>query len=184
MNRQELAQAIYETSHLTGRFVLRSGMVSNEYFDKYLFESDPILLDAIAEHLSQKIPKETEILAGLEMGGIPIVTALSLKTGIPAVFVRKQAKKYGTGKLAEGIDLKGKKVCILEDVVTTGGQIILSANELKKEGALLIDVICVILRAETVKDKLKKIGLHITPLFEMAELTIYASKSPNFEIQN
>jgi len=121
-----LANEIYKTAHLTGSFKLRSGKVSNDYFDKYLFESNPILLKEIAEHLSRLIPEGTEVLAGLEMGGIPIATALSLKTGIPVAFVRKKAKEYGTCKLAEGIEIQGKNVCIIEDVATTGGQILLS----------------------------------------------------------
>ena len=82
-------------SRLTGTFKLRSGQVSNQYFDKYLFESNPALLE-IAKQLKELIPPETEVLAGLEMGGIPVATALSLQTGIPVVFVRKEAKKYGT----------------------------------------------------------------------------------------
>ncbi|MDP7525582.1 MAG: hypothetical protein QF713_04535, partial [Dehalococcoidales bacterium] len=114
MERSELAGRIYDVSHLEGKFQLRSGQISNEYFDKYLFESDSELLRAIAVQLSAMIPDETEVLAGLEMGGIPIAAALSMQTGIPAVFVRKQAKEYGTCKLAEGIDVDGKRVCIIE----------------------------------------------------------------------
>jgi len=171
MNKIELAQAIYQTAYLTGNFTLRSGKTSNVYFDKYLFESNPILLAEIADHLSQKIPKETEILAGLETGGIPLATALSLKTQLPVVFVRKQAKTYGTCKLAEGIDISSKKLCIIEDVITTGGQVVLSANELKKLGAVLLNVLCVILRDKTANDNLRTIGLSIDPLFKMEELT-------------
>jgi len=170
MNKTELAKAIYQVSYLTGNFKLRSGKISNIYFDKYLFESNPILLVEIAEHLSQKIPANTDILAGLETGGIPLATALSLKTQLPVVFVRKQAKPYGTCKLAEGIDISGKKLCIIEDVITTGGQVVLSAKELKKLGASLLTVLCVILRDETARDNLKKINLDIDPLFRMEEL--------------
>lgn len=121
MNREQLAKEIYNTSHLTGEFKLRSGKTSDQYFDKYLFESNPTLLAEVAEQLAPLVPEGTEVLAGLEMGGIPIATALSLKTGIPAVFVRKKAKEYGTCKLAEGMDIEDKRVCIIEDVVTTGG---------------------------------------------------------------
>ncbi|SEO93052.1 orotate phosphoribosyltransferase [Paenibacillus sp. OV219] len=95
-------------------------------------------------------------IGGLEMGGIPIATALSLKTGIPVVFVRKKAKEYGTSKLAEGIDVKGKNVCIIEDVVTTGGQILLSAQDLKECGALVNHVLCVIEREQQGRDNLEK----------------------------
>jgi orotate phosphoribosyltransferase len=102
--RTELAGRIYERAHLVGEFTLRSGRTSNEYFDKYLFEADPRLLYDIASALEQLVPEGTEVLAGLELGGIPIVTALSLETGLPAAFVRKNAKTYGTAKLAEGAE--------------------------------------------------------------------------------
>lgn len=170
MDKSTLAKEIYTCSHLTGAFKLRSGKVSNEYFDKYLFESNPSLLASIAAHLSQWIPQSTEILAGLEMGGIPIATALSLRTGIPVVFVRKTAKEYGTCKLAEGVKIEGKNVCIIEDVVTTGGQILLSAKDLKTFGARLKNVLCVIEREQAGRDNLQNADLELFSLFTMEEL--------------
>jgi orotate phosphoribosyltransferase len=170
MNRQELAKKIFEVSHLTGEFKLRSGQISKEYFDKYRFESRPDLLRAIAEHMSALIPPETEVLAGLEVGGIPIATAISLHTGIPVVFVRKKAKDYGTCRLAEGIDLEGKKVCIIEDVITTGGQVHLSAEDLRQVGASLSHVLCVIDRGTDSVSKMQEKGLNLRPLFTMAQL--------------
>lgn len=170
MNHSELAKQIFEVSHLTGEFKLRSGQVSNEYFDKYRFESQPYLLSAIAEQLQTLIPKGTEVLAGLEVGGIPIATALSLKTGIPVVFVRKKAKDYGTCQLAEGVSIQGKKVCIIEDVITTGGQVFLSAEDLKQCGAVIESVLCVIDRGTDSISKMKEKGLDLKPLFTMAEL--------------
>ena len=170
MDRNGLAQKIFDTSHLEGSFRLRSGQVSNEYFDKYLFESNPKLLMEIANQLSELIPEGTEVLAGLEMGGIPIATTLSLQTGIPAVFVRKKAKEYGTCKLAEGADIRDRKVCIVEDVVTTGGQIIMSANDLRQLGADIKSVLCVIERDIKGRENLKKEGLELLPLFTMEEL--------------
>jgi orotate phosphoribosyltransferase len=134
VDRRELGKRLYEAAYLTGTFKLRSGQISSFYFDKYLFESDPKLLAPIVEHLTELIPAETEILAGLDLGGIPIATGLSLHTGKPAVFVRKKAKDYGTNKLAEGIAIDGRELLIVEDVVTTGGQIIESANEIRALG--------------------------------------------------
>ena len=170
MDKTQLAKGIYDVSHLTGEFKLRSGLISDQYFDKYLFESNPKLLQAIAEKLADFIPNDIEVLAGLEMGGIPVATALSLKTGIPAVFVRKEAKKYGTCKLAEGTDIKGKKVCIIEDVVTTGGQIKLSVEDLRKAGAIVEDVLCVIDRNQSGKENLLEVGLTLHSLLTMEDL--------------
>lgn len=166
----ELAKEIYEIAHLTGEFTLRSGQVSNEYFDKYLFESDPRVLSKVAEELFKLLPDGIEVLAGLEMGGIPIATALSLKSNIPAAFVRKKAKKYGTCKLAEGTSIAGKRICVVEDVITTGGQVILSTNDLREEGAIVKDVICVIERNPEGRRKLEEIGLQVHSLFKMEEL--------------
>lgn len=171
MTRDQLAQAIYEVAHLTGHFKLRSGQTSNEYFDKYRFEAQPYLLKAIASQMAALIPAETEILAGLEMGGIPIATALSLETGLPVVFVRKEAKSYGTEKLAEGLDIKNKKVCVIEDVITTGGQVVISTEDLRKLGALVDSVLCVIHRGpEFPEPKLTAAGLTLYPLFLKDEL--------------
>ena len=130
MNKSVLAKEIYDISNIKGEFLLRSGVTATEYFDKYLFEANPIILKGIAENLKALLPKNYDQLAGLEMGGIPIVTALSLETGSQALFVRKEAKEYGTCKLAEGGDIKGKALVIVEDVVTSGGAIIDAVKEL------------------------------------------------------
>ncbi len=172
MTRKELARKIYQASHLTGTFKLRSGQISNEYFDKYLFESDPALLKEIANGMAKLVPEGTEVLAGLEMGGIPLATALSLKTSLPATFVRKKAKEYGTSKFAEGTEVQDRQVCIIEDVVTTGGQIVLSATNLKQLGARIKYVLCVIDRRDAKsKEILSKEGLELRSLFTMEELT-------------
>jgi orotate phosphoribosyltransferase len=170
MDRTELARKIYELSHITGKFQLRSGEISNEYFDKYLFEGQPEVLRAIAEQMRTLIPEGVEGLAGLEMGGIPVVTMLSQMSGIPALFVRKKAKEYGTCKLAEGGQLSGQKLLIVEDVVTSGGQILLSAAELRKRGAVVEDVLCVIDRESGGLEMLAKNGLHLHSLFRMSEI--------------
>lgn len=170
MNRKELGLKIYQTSHITGEFLLRSGQISNEYFDKYKFESDPVLLKSIAGEMKNMIDDKMEILAGLEMGGIPIATAISFEKNMPAIFVRKVAKEYGTRKLAEGTDFEGKNVCVIEDVVTTGGQIIKSVTELRELGAVVDTVLCVIVRDPRAYDNLGNADLKLKPLFTMEEL--------------
>src|ERR1700733_2359108 len=100
----DLARQVNTVSRLTGQFVLRSGRTATEYFDKYQFEADPELLDALAEQLAVLIPENIEVLAGLEMGGIAVVTALARHAKLPTAFVRKQAKKYGTARLSEGAE--------------------------------------------------------------------------------
>ena len=170
MNRTDLARRIFEVSNLKGEFLLRSGQTSNEYFDKYLFEADPGLLKSIGEAMSDIVPAGTDALAGLEMGGIPIATVLSQITGIPSLFVRKKAKPYGTCKLAEGGAVPGRKLLIIEDVVTSGGQILESVRELRNMGAIITDVLCVIDRESGGVENLQNDGLDLHPLFTMTEL--------------
>ncbi|WP_393053244.1 orotate phosphoribosyltransferase [Streptomyces sp. LN549] len=148
MTSSEIALQIHAASHLKGDFVLRSGRRASEYFDKYRFESDPVLLDSIAQAMATLVPTDTEVLAGLEMGGIPVVTALSRHTGLPCAFVRKQAKSYGTCRLAEGADIAGRRVLVVEDVVTSGGQIVLSTADLRDLGADVREALCVIDRQQ------------------------------------
>lgn len=171
MPSRELARSIYDIAHLTGEFKLRSGLTSKEYFDKYRFEAQPVLLRQIAAAMKPLVPKGTQALAGLEMGGIPVATALSLETGIPAVFVRKKAKEYGTCRVAEGLEsLRGLKVCVIEDVITTGGQVVISAEDLRKEGAVIDSVLCVISRQQGGEENLKKGGLNMISLFTSEQL--------------
>lgn len=173
MEREELGREIMNVCYLTGDFLLRSGKRSTEYFDKYQMESRPQLLKAVAEQLAPQIPEETEILAGLEMGGIPIATALSLITGLPMVMVRKEAKTYGTCKLAEGQDIEEKNVLVVEDVITTGGQVVESVKQLRKLGAKINTALCVIDRSEGQLSKLHEAGLQVKALFTSAELKTF-----------
>ena len=165
-----LAARVYEIAHLTGTFTLRSGQTSSEYFDKYRFEADPALLRDIASAMAPLVPSHVDALAGLEMGGIPIATALSLETGIPARFVRKEAKTYGTCQLAEGGDIDGLRLLVVEDVVTTGGQVLLSTKDLRDRGAIVDTVLCAIDRRPEGVDPFAAEGLELRALFTMQEL--------------
>jgi orotate phosphoribosyltransferase len=144
----ELARRVRDCCRLTGRFLLRSGRVAEEYFDKYQFEADPALLDEIAAAMARLIPEGTEVLARLEMWGIAVVTALGWQAGLPCAFVRKTAKPCGTARLAEGTGISGRRVLLVEDVVTSGGQIAISARQLRELGAEISHALCVIDRQE------------------------------------
>jgi orotate phosphoribosyltransferase len=171
VDRDGLAREIYHRTHLTGDFVLRSGKRSTEYFDKYLFESDPTLLRAVGEAMVPLIPPRTDALAGLELGGIPLATMLSQLTGLPALFVRKEAKTYGTCRLAEGGAVDGHRLTIVEDVVSSGGQVALSAGDLRERGATVEHAVIVIDRrpADAV-DQLGDAGIDVHALYTMDEL--------------
>lgn len=167
---RELARLISERCRLTGLFTLRSGRESPIYFDKYLFEADPALLGQVAHQAAQLIPKDTEVLAGLELGGVPVATALSLATGLPAAFVRKEAKTYGTAQLAEGAQIDGKRTLVIEDVITTGGQVALSTADLRSRGALVEAVLCIIDRSGGNHSQLDAMGCRVISLLKEEEL--------------
>lgn len=166
----ELARRVSERCRLNGSFTLRSGQAATTYFDKYLFEGDPAILREVAEQMVPLIPGDTEVLAGLELGGVPVATALSLATGLFAAFVRKEAKTYGTAKLAEGAQIDGKQVLVVEDVITTGGQVALSTSDLRERGAIVTAVLCVIDRSGGDHDPLDALALQVWSLFTRADL--------------
>ena len=165
-----LAADIDALCRLTGEFTLRSGQVADTYFDKYLFEADPALLDRVATQMLDLLPEDTDLLGGLEMGGIPIATMVSAKTGTSALFVRKKAKEYGTCKLAEGPDVSGRRVTIIEDVITTGGAVRDATNALREAGAIVETVVCAIDRSPAGENPLADVGLEIRAVLTRAQL--------------
>lgn len=166
----DLAHRIHERSFLTGQFMLRSGAQTTVYVDKYMFEADPELLRNIAEAMLAMLPNDIDALAGLELGGIPIATVLSQLSGLPTRFVRKQAKSYGTQRLAEGGEIAGQRLAIVEDVITTAGQVIQSVATLRAAGAEIDTVLCVIDREASGRENLATEGLDLRALFTMIQL--------------
>jgi orotate phosphoribosyltransferase len=165
-----LARRIYDRSHLTGEFRLRSGATSNEYFDKYLLESDPELLHEIAQALVELLPERVDALAGLELGGVPLATVVSQLSGLPALFVRKQAKTYGTCRLAEGGEVAGRRLIVIEDVLSTGGQVVASCRALRELGAEIVAVLCVLDRESGGAATIAAEGLELRSAFTMTEV--------------
>ena len=143
---------------------MRSGQVSSEYFDKYLLESDPVLLRRVTDRMVTLVPPGTHALGGLELGGIPLAVMLSQASGIPALFVRKQAKRYGTCRIAEGGDPAGLTVVLVEDVITTGGAVIQAASVLRDLGANVSTVVCAIDRSEPGSNELAAQGIAVKPV--------------------
>lgn len=172
VTKSELAKHIRAVSYLTGEFTLRSGQISNFYWDKYRFESNPTLLSAIAEKMVKLLPKEFDGLAGLELGGIPLVTAISLQTGSPCFFVRKEAKSYGTCNLIEGGVQEKSTLVVIEDVITTAGQVCTSIEQIREEGHTVEHVVAVIDRQAGGEEKINAYGCSLTSVFTLAELEI------------
>jgi orotate phosphoribosyltransferase len=171
MTHPELANEVLRASHLTGTFRLRSGATSNEYFDKYRFESNPALLRDICTAMVPLVSSEVEVLAGLELGGIPIATVLGQLTGLPVAFVRKKAKAYGTCQMAEGCNVSGRTILVVEDVVTSGGQVVESSLALRQLGARVEHALCVIERDGAGRASLEAANVRLTALFTQSQLT-------------
>lgn len=171
-----LAADIYRCCYITGSFTLRSGRQSHEYFDKYQFAADPELLRRVAIQLVRLLPADVEVLAGLELGGIPLAVMLGQVSGLPCAFVRKEAKTYGTCRLAEGTALEGRRVAIIEDVVTSGGQVLASAQACRALGAQIKTVLCVVDRESGGREALQEQGLQLKPLYTLTALKAAAGR--------
>ena len=173
MTDRELQAALREHSFLEGDFVLRSGRRSTHYFDKYRFETRPELLEAIAARLAGAIGQyepDAQRLAGPELGAVVLAAAASLATRLPFVIVRKAAKEYGTGNRIEGAFEAGERVCLVEDVVTSGGAAIEAVEALREAGLECRTAVCVVDREEGGTDELARHGVRLRPLFRAGQL--------------
>jgi orotate phosphoribosyltransferase len=173
MNREELATRIAETAILHGEFTLRSGRKSTWYIDKYLFTTRPDILTALGTLFAEKILQTTTLLAGAELGGIPLVTTTSMATGLPCIFIRNQKKEYGTSKQLEGKLSTSDRVIIVEDIATTGGQVLEAAKTIQGLGATVELIIAVIDRREGARENIESAGFVFDSLFTAEDLGIH-----------
>lgn len=177
MTRDQIARAIAECALLRGTFTLRSGRTSSYYLDKYLFSTRPEILVHLGGMFAERIASMGGVegvarLAGAELGGIPLVTAASLRTGLPCLFVRNAKKGYGTAKQLEGKIVPGDRVILLEDVATTGGQALEAVGVLREAGANVLGVIATIDRLEGARENVEGAGLRFESLFTKADLGV------------
>jgi orotate phosphoribosyltransferase len=180
MNDSELRSAIVEYAYLEGDFVLRSGKRSRYYLDKYRFETRPDILRALGKRIAGEVaahaPDATR-LAAPELGAVALAAAASLESGLPFVIVRKAAKEYGTGNRLEGPYEDGECMCLVEDVVTSGGALIDSIEALRGAGLAVQTAVCVVDREEGGADALARRAVRLRPIFRAGEL-LEEAKSP------
>jgi orotate phosphoribosyltransferase len=173
MNRDELGRALRAAAYLEGDFVLRSGRRSKYYLDKYRFETRPDILEPLGEAIAAAVrehePDATRI-AGPELGAVALAAAASLAGGLPFLIVRKGAKGYGTSNRLEGVHEEGECVCLVEDVVTSGGAAIEAVEALREAGLRVANAICVVDREEGGADELARHAVRLRPLFRASEL--------------
>ena len=172
MTRQQLIQRICDVALLRGEFTLRSGRKSNYYLDKYRFETQPDVLAELGKLFAAKIPSHVNRLAGPELGAVALAAAASLASGKPFIIVRNQKKGYGTGKLIEGVFEKGETMVLLEDIMTTGGQVLEAAKTLQEAGAKIDRIIGVIDRLEGARENVEGAGFVFESLFTTKDLGI------------
>jgi len=173
MEREELARALRDHAYLEGDFVLRSGRRSSYYLDKYLFETRPELLGPLGEAIAEtarEVEPEAARLAGPELGAVALAASASLASGLPFLIVRKEAKDYGTAKRLEGAFEEGELVCLVEDVVTSGGAAVHSAQALRGAGLEVRNAVCVVDREEGGAEALAGEGVRLRALFSVSEL--------------
>ena len=172
MTREELARRISDVSLLRGEFTLRSGRKSSYYLDKYLFETQPEILRALGELFAQRISAHVDRIAGAELGAVALAAATAMACGKPFVIIRNQKKNYGTSKLVEGTLKPGETVTIVEDVLTTGGQVLEAAKTLQDGGAKVERIISVIDRLEGARANIESAGYVFESLFTTRDLGV------------
>ena len=172
MTKEQLARRIAEVSLLRGEFTLRSGRKSNYYLDKYLFETQPDVLAALGKLFAEKLTPTVQRIAGAELGAVALAAATAMASGKPFVIIRNQKKDYGTGKLVEGKLEPGETVMIVEDVLTTGGQVIEAAKTLKDAGARVEKIVAVIDRLEGARQNIESAGYAYESLFTTKDLGV------------
>lgn len=170
MDKSQLAHRIASVALLRGNFTLRSGRTSTFYLDKYLFSTQPEVLTQLGKLFAQRLEADTTRLAGAELGGIPLVSAASMASGIPCVFIRNQKKDYGTAKQLEGVLVAGDRVVIVEDVATTGGQALEAAKVIQEQGGIVTRIIATIDRMEGARENIEAAGIAFESLFTVKEL--------------
>ncbi len=172
MTQAELAKRIAEASLLRGEFTLRSGRKSNYYLDKYLFETQPDILVALGKLFANRVNSNVDRIAGAELGAVALAATTAIECGKPFVIIRNQKKDYGTSKLLEGTLNAGERVLIVEDVLTTGGQVLEAARTLEQAGAKIDRIVAVIDRMEGARQNLESAGYVFESLFTTKDLGV------------
>ena len=172
MTKEELIKRIKETAYLEGDFVLRSGKRSKYYLDKYLFETCPDILEALGAEFAEYVTDDVTIIAGAELGGVALAAATAMETGRNWIIVRNSKKGYGTGKLIEGVLKEGDVVLLVEDIATTGGQVLEAAKVITQAGAKVKSIICVIDRRQGAEENITEAGYEFESILTKNDLGI------------
>jgi orotate phosphoribosyltransferase len=158
VTREELIKRIKETAYLEGDFTLRSGKKSKYYLDKYLFETCPDILAALGAEFAKHITDDVTLIAGAELGGVALAAATAMEANKNWIIVRNSKKGYGTGKMVEGVLKADDVVLLVEDIATTGGQVVEAAKIITEAGAKVKKIVCVIDRKQGAAENIVQAG--------------------------
>ena len=172
MTRDELIKRIKETAYLEGDFILRSGKRSKYYLDKYLFETCPDILKALGEEFAKHATDDVTLIAGAELGGVALAAATAMETGKNWVIIRNAKKGYGTDKMVEGKLASGEVVLLVEDIATTGGQVLEAAKVITDAGATVKKIVCVIDRKQGAGENITGAGYKFESILTKDDLGI------------
>jgi orotate phosphoribosyltransferase len=153
----------------TGEFILTSGKKSNFYVDIKQASTQPKILKEIAQNMAEYVEGENKI-GGMELGAVPLAVALSLKTDLPYIIIRKGERTHGTSKLIEGDMQKGDSILLVEDVTTSGSSLVKAAEIIKIAGGVVNRAIVVVDREEGARELLKENGISLVPLVRVSEM--------------
>lgn len=172
MTREELIARVKETSYLEGDFTLRSGKKSKYYMDKYLFETCPDILKALGEEFAKHVTEDVTLIAGAELGGVALAASTAMASGVNWLIVRNSKKGYGTGKMVEGVLKEGDVVLLVEDIATTGGQVLEAAKIITEAGAKVKEIVCVIDREQGARENITEAGYAFDSIMNKQDLGI------------
>lgn len=172
MKDADLFKAIESAALLRGDFTLRSGRKSKYYLDKYLFEAQPAILKELGDRFARHVNPQTTRIAGAELGGVALAAAASMASGLPFVIVRNAKKGYGTQKMYEGKLEKGDQILLVEDIATTGGQVLEAAKTLAEAGTVVQKIVAVIDRQEGARENIEGAGFVFEALMTKTDLGI------------
>lgn len=172
MDKQQLTARIKEASYLEGDFVLRSGKRSKYYMDKYLFETQPDILKALGAEFCKHMSDDVTLIAGAELGGVALAAATAMEAGKPWIIVRNSKKDYGTSKMVEGVIKEGDVVLLVEDIATTGGQVLEAAKIITEAGATVKKIVCVIDRKQGGRENIEGAGYVFDSIITKEDLGI------------
>jgi orotate phosphoribosyltransferase len=172
MTRDELARRIGQVALLRGEFTLRSGRKSSYYLDKYRFETQPDILLELGKMIAGHITPDIDRIAGPELGAVPLAAAAAMASGKPAIFIRNQKKDYGSNKQIEGVFNPGETVLLVEDIMTTGGQVVEAAKTVEAAGLKVKKIVGVIDRLEGARQNIESAGYAFESLFTTKDMGI------------